>query len=311
MNIAKVKRSHSSARGRDLAEIGEPGRPVVMGILNVTPDSFSDGGQFDTAEQAVAAGIRLSDQGVDIVDVGGESTRPGAGRVSLETELDRVLGVVAGLVAHKVSVSIDTTRAEVAAQAVAAGATLVNDVSGGLADPAMLATVAKLSVPIVLMHWRAPSDQMDSQTDYQDVVLEVRDQLASRKDAALRAGIHATRIVLDPGLGFAKLAHHNWELLANLGVLEQLGQPILVGASRKRFLSSLMAADERPTEQRDLHARRDSATHAVSALAAAHGVWGVRVHDVPGTRDAILVGNAWRTSQPGQANRSNQGGSSA
>ena len=274
-----------------LARIGEPGRAVVMGVINATPDSFSDGGQFADAGAAIAFGERLTAEGADIIDVGGESTRPGAARVSVDEELSRVIPILAGLTNRGIQCSIDTMRSEVAAQAVAAGACLVNDVSGGLADDRMLATVSELGVPIVLMHWRAPSDQMDNFTHYDDVVAQVAMALAGRRDAAVAAGISPERIVLDPGLGFAKLAIHNWALLRELPSLLALHQPVLIGASRKRFLGAVLAQPDgtaRPVSD------RDAATHAISALAAANGAWGVRVHEVAGTLDAVRVARAWR-----------------
>ncbi|MGV1035418.1 MAG: dihydropteroate synthase [Candidatus Nanopelagicales bacterium] len=265
-------------------------RTCVVGVLNVTPDSFSDGGQFLKTEAAVAHGKKMSRQGADIVDVGGESTRPGASRVHADAEAARVVPVISGLAAAGVTISVDTMRSTVAAAAVAAGAQLVNDVSGGLADPAMLDQVATLQVPIVLMHWRTHSLAMDELVHYDDVVAEVCLHLAERRDAAVAAGIPADRIVLDPGLGFAKLADHNWELLHDFEALLALGQPVLVGASRKRFLGALLSDDEgvvRPVSD------RDAATHAISALAAARGAWGVRVHNVAGTVDAVRVARAW------------------
>ena len=274
-----------------LARIGEPGRAVVMGVINATPDSFSDGGQFADADAAISFGEQLVRDGADIIDVGGESTRPGAARVGIDEELSRIVPIISGLTARGIRCSVDTMRAVVAAQAVEAGAELVNDVSGGLADAAMLTTVSDLGVPIVLMHWRAPSDEMDNFTHYDDVVAEVVLALAARRDAAVAAGISPDRIVLDPGLGFAKLASHNWDLLRDLPALSALNQPVLIGASRKRFLGAVLAGPDgtpRPV------GNRDAATHAVSALAAANGAWGVRVHEVAGTLDAVRVARAWR-----------------
>jgi dihydropteroate synthase len=272
------------------AGLPDPGRCVVMGILNVTPDSFSDGGRWLDRDQAVAHGVAMRDAGADLVDVGGESTRPGAPRVEPEIELARVLPVVSELVASGVCVSIDTTRAAVAEAAVAAGAAVVNDVSGGLADPAMGKAVASARVPWILMHWRGHSDRMNALAEYTDVVTDVRDELAARVDAAVVAGVDPAQLVLDPGLGFAKTAVHNWALLRRLDVLVGLGFPVLVGASRKRFLGALLADEHgvsRPTSGRDV------ATAAVSALAAHGGAWGVRVHDVLGTLDAVQVAAAW------------------
>ena len=266
-------------------------RTLVMGILNVTPDSFSDGGRWADADSAVERGCRLHADGADLVDVGGESTRPGAGRISVEDELGRVLPVVQGLVAAGVPVSIDTMRAEVADSCVSAGAVLVNDVSGGQADPAMLPWLATCDVPYVAMHWRGPSDVMEDLATYDDVVTEVRDELAARLDALAQAGVDPERVVLDPGLGFAKRSPHNWELLRQLDALAQLGRPLLVGASRKRFLGDLLSdgtGEPRPFDG------RDAAGDAVTALSAAAGVWGVRVHEVRASRDAVLVARAWR-----------------
>ena len=266
-------------------------RTLVMGILNVTPDSFSDGGRWADADAAVERGSRLHAEGADLVDVGGESTRPGAGRISIDEELGRVLPVVQGLVAAGVPVSIDTMRAEVADACVSAGAVLVNDVSGGRADPGMLPWLATCDVPYVAMHWRGPSDVMEDLATYDDVVTEVRDELAARLDALAQAGVDPERVVLDPGLGFAKRSPHNWELLRQLDALAQLGRPLLVGASRKRFLGDLLAdgtGEPRPFDG------RDAAGDAVTALAAAAGVWGVRVHEVRASRDAVLVARAWR-----------------
>ncbi len=265
-------------------------RTAVMGVLNVTPDSFSDGGRYLDAQQAIAHGIALAEAGADLVDVGGESTRPGATRVPPEQEIARVLPVVTALVDAGVVVSIDTMHAECAAVAVRAGATVVNDVSGGLADPTMHATVAALGVPYVAMHWRGHSAEMAELAHYDDVVAEVVGELSDRVAQARAAGVDSDRIVLDPGLGFAKDADHNWALLRHLDVLAAVGLPVLVGASRKRFLGSLLADD--PAQPRPV-AERDAATDAVSALAASHGVWAVRVHDVRGSRDAVRVAAAW------------------
>ncbi len=266
----------------------QPGRCAVLGVLNVTPDSFSDGGRYLDREHAVAHGIAMRDAGADLVDVGGESTRPGAGRVDADMERERVLPVIRELVAEGVRVSIDTTRALVAEAAVQAGASVVNDVSGGLADPHMAAAVASARVPWILMHWRGPSERLAS---YEDVIGEVRAELVGRVDAAVLAGVDPGLIVLDPGLGFAKTAAHNWALLRRLDVLVDLGFPVLVGASRKRFLGELLAdVDGTPRA----HPGRDGATAAVSALAAHAGAWGVRVHDVETSMDAVAVASAWQ-----------------
>jgi dihydropteroate synthase len=269
----------------------DPGRCVVMGVLNVTPDSFSDGGRYLDHDDAVAHGLTLRAQGADLVDVGGESTRPGAQRVDAPTEIARVVPVLRDLAAHGVPCSVDTTRAAVAEAALEAGAIMVNDVSGGLADPAMAPAMARCRVPWVLMHWRGHSDRMDELACYQDVVADVRAELVARVNAAVLAGVDPGALVLDPGLGFAKTAAHNWALLGNLHVLTDLGFPVLLGASRKRFLAALLAgADGSPRRADD----REIATAAVSALAAAAGVWGVRVHDAAASRDAIAVAAAWQ-----------------
>ena len=226
------------------AAVARPGRCVVMGILNVTPDSFSDGGRYDTAAAAVTHGLRLAACGADYVDVGGESTRPGAGRVDPEEELRRVLPVVAELAASGVAVSIDTTRSRVAAAALEAGAVMVNDVSGGLADRDMARVVADAGVPWVLMHRRGDSRDMYAEARYDDVVADVRRELCRRVDAALAAGVAAGRLVVDPGLGFAKRPEHDLALLAGLDRITELGFPVLVGASRKRFLGTLLASPD-------------------------------------------------------------------
>lgn len=268
-------------------------RTLVMGILNVTPDSFSDGGRWADTASAIERGRRLSSQGADLVDVGGESTRPGAARISVEEERDRVLPVVQALVSDGVPVSIDTMRAEVAAACVAAGAVVVNDVSGGRADPDMLPWLATCEVPYVAMHWRGPSDVMEDLATYDDVVADVRAELADRLAALAEAGVDLDRVVLDPGLGFAKRSPHNWALLRDLDALESLGRPLLIGASRKRFLGDLLADDDGEPRPFD---GRDAAGDAITALAAFAGVWGVRVHEVAASRDAALVARAWRES---------------
>ena len=256
-----------------------------MGILNVTPDSFSDGGEYLGFEAAVVHGRRLLAEGADVIDVGGESTRPGAERAPVDVELGRVLPVVRELVRVGAVISVDTMRAEVAAEAVKAGAAVVNDVSGGLADPEMLPTVAELQACYIAMHWRGHSTVMQELTHYDDVVADVATELAGRRDAAFAAGIPPERLVLDPGLGFAKTPDHNWALLARLAELEALGQPLLIGASRKRFLGELLADGDQLRPARN----RDDATTAITALVAAHGIWGVRTHDVAAQRDAIAV----------------------
>jgi dihydropteroate synthase len=260
----------------------------------VTPDSFSDGGEWFEPEAAVAHGISMLHQGADLLDVGGESTRPGASRVPVDEELRRVLPVVSELAADGAVVSIDTMRADVAEAALDAGARMVNDVSGGLADARMASLVADRGVPYVVMHWRGPSDRMDSLAQYDDVVSEVEEELAERVQTLLQAGVEPGQLVLDPGLGFSKTGEHNWQVLAGLGQLAEVGLPLLVGASRKRFLGSLLAgADGEPVPPHE----RDAATAATSALAAMSGVWCVRVHDVPSSAAAVRVAAAWRAAE--------------
>jgi dihydropteroate synthase len=260
-------------------------QPWVMGILNVTPDSFSDGGRWTTTAAAVARGRELVRQGAHIVDVGGESTRPGAHRVDAAEETARVVPVIRELAADGVLCSVDTTRASVAAAAAEAGVAIVNDVSGGLADPDMARAVADAGLPWILMHWRGPSDVMSELAVYGDVGADVYVELSARIDAALAAGVDERSLILDPGLGFAKNAQHNWDLLDELSILVSRGLPVLVGASRKRFLGELLAEEGtlRPP------AEREAATAAISVIAAEAGVWGVRVHEPRPTADAFAV----------------------
>jgi dihydropteroate synthase len=260
-----------------------------MGVLNVTPDSFSDGGRYLNLDDALAHGVEIWNDGADLVDVGGESTRPGADRVAPDVEIARILPVIRGLSSTGVVVSVDTTRARVAEAALSAGAVVVNDVSGGLADPDMARVVADAGVPWILMHWRGYSRNMDSLATYDDVVADVRTELSQRVDAALAAGVSSDALVLDPGLGFAKKADHNWALLRRLDVLLSLGFPVLVGSSRKRFLGTLLADKEGVPRPPD---GREEATAAISALVAAAGAWGVRVHDVRRSLDAVKVAEA-------------------
>jgi len=282
---------------------GLPGadRTLVMGVVNVTPDSFSDGGLWFGADAAVKHGLDLVAQGADLVDVGGESTRPGAQRVSEEEELRRIAPVVTELVKAGVPVSIDTMRAAVAEFALDAGVQLVNDVSGGLADPQLPRLVAEAGVGYVVVHWRGPSHDMYARAVYGDVVGEVRDELTRRIEAVVAAGVDPGRIVVDPGLGFGKRQEHNWPLLTHLADVGQLGGrifPVLVGASRKRFLGTLLAGPDGTPRPFD---RSDEATVAISALAAAAGAWCVRVHQVPANADAVRVAAAWREAAAGRA----------
>jgi dihydropteroate synthase len=271
-----------------------------MGVVNVTPDSFSDGGQWFSAEDAIAHGLDLGASGADIIDVGGESTRPGALRISEETELARVTPVVTALVAQGLVVSIDTMRAKVAERALEAGARMVNDVSGGLADPEMASVVARARVPYVVMHWRGHSADMQDRAVYRDVVSEVAGELAGRIKVLTEAGVDPARIIVDPGLGFAKLPAHNWALLARLRDISWLPDPaapfpVLVGASRKRFIGRLLGTDDAPRPFSEC----DDATIALTALAAVSGAWCVRVHAVPGNADAVRVAARWQ-EEPSQ-----------
>lgn len=272
---------------------------VIMGVVNVTADSFSDGGRYLDADAAIAHGVTLASDGADIIDVGGESTRPGAQRVDPELETARVVPVIKGLAARGIRTSVDTMRATVAEHAIEAGAAIVNDVSGGRGDPDMAKVVAHAGVPWILMHWR-PADpsfthRRGEAGGYRDVVAEVSGELLAQVDAATTAGVDPEALILDPGLGFAKTAEHNWALLHSLPTLVGLGFPVLVGASRKRFLGSLLADSDgvpRPPDGREV------ATAALSALAAANGAWGVRVHDVAASRDAVAVAAAWCANGP-------------
>jgi len=260
-------------------------RTLVMGVLNVTPDSFSDGGRFNDPDIATNHALQMIKDGADIIDIGGESTRPGSERISVQAELDRVLPVISALADSGVAISIDTMRVEVAQAAVAAGACMVNDVSGGKSDPTILDYVASLNTPYILMHWRGPSNIMNTLTDYQDVVADVTNEISKQVDVAVAAGIARERIAIDPGIGFAKTVDQNWPILKHLDVLEELGLPILMGASRKKFLGELLTKDGVPRDSDE----RESATTAISTLMAARGLWAVRVHDVKSSSDAIAV----------------------
>ncbi|GAA3649250.1 MULTISPECIES: dihydropteroate synthase [Streptomyces] len=275
-------------RGR-VAGLPEWDRCAVMGVVNVTPDSFSDGGKWFDTDLAVKHGLDLVAAGADLVDVGGESTRPGAARVDEAEELRRVIPVVRELAAAGAVISVDTMRAAVAERAVAAGARLVNDVSGGGADPAMVPMVAAAGVPFVVMHWRGQSIDMNNRAVYADVVGEVVAELRAGLERAVAGGVDPERIVVDPGLGFAKDADHDLALVARLSALRELGRPLLVAASRKRFLGRVLAGDGgSPPPARE----RDAATAAVSALAAREGAWAVRVHEVRASADAVRVARA-------------------
>lgn len=262
--------------------------PMIMGILNVTPDSFSDGGQWADTDSAIERGLELHESGADIVDVGGESTRPGADRVPAAEEQARVIPVITELAAQGITVSVDTMNAETALAAAEAGASIINDVSGGLADPEMYRAVAHCGLHYIAMHWRGHSRDMDELASYGDVVYDVRAELKARIAEMIVWGVDPDRVVIDPGLGFAKTAAHNWQLLGHLDALQSLGYPVLVGASRKRFLAEFVP-EGAPSSA------RDEPTAIVTALAARAGAWGVRVHDVESTRRALAVARAWDT----------------
>ncbi len=257
-----------------------------MGILNVTPDSFADGGRYSNFDRAVARGIEMLEEGADIIDVGGESTRPGSVRISADEEMERVLPVIEALSARGALISVDTTRASTAKAAISAGGRIINDVSGGLSDPAMLDAAAALDCPYIAMHWRGDSKDMQSRAIYEDVVKDVVEELSQCVSAALASGVKRENLILDPGIGFAKEADHNWILLNNLNSIEALGYPVLVGASRKRFLGVLVGSDA-PDD-------RESATIALTTLLARRRTWGVRVHNVKSHRDAIAVAGQLR-----------------
>ena len=269
-------------------------RVVVMGVLNVTPDSFSDGGRYADLDAAVEHAHRMVAAGADLIDVGGESTRPGAQRVPAEEEARRVLPAIERLAADGIPVSVDTYRAVVAELAIASGATVINDVSGGLGDPDMARVVRDAGCPWILMHWRGHSDRMAELAQYDDVVADVKRELAARVEVAIDAGVAADQLVLDPGLGFAKDAEHNWALLAHLDVFTGMGLPVLLGASRKSFLGRLLADDSgtpRPVSG------REDATATLTAYAALNGAWGVRVHEVGPSVDAAMVAAAIRRAR--------------
>ncbi|MBL8929535.1 MAG: dihydropteroate synthase [Kineosporiaceae bacterium] len=269
-----------------------------MGVINVTPDSFSDGGRWFSVDDAVRRGIDLTAQGADLLDVGGESTRPGALRIDEDEEARRILPVIRQLVKLGTMVSVDTTRGSVAGAALDAGACLVNDVSGGRADPTMARVVAQAQVPFVVMHWRGHSDVMESLAHYDDVVSEVSAELSAQVGELVAAGVDERRLVLDPGFGFAKNARHSWELFSSIDRLLELGRPVLIGTSRKRFLAEAVAVQQISGASADPSVR-DGATAATSALAAAAGAWGVRVHEVAASADAVRVAARARAASGG------------
>lgn len=261
-------------------------RTLVMGVINVTPDSFSDGGKFLDARTAIEEGQLMMKHGADIIDIGGESTRPGSERISLDEELSRVVPVIEELVSDGAIISIDTMRSEVAQAAINAGAAIVNDISGGKSDPAMLPFVASIDVPYILMHWRGPSNVMQQLTNYTNVARDVAQEIGAQVQVAVNAGIDRNRIVVDPGIGFAKTPEQNWPILQDLEAIDDLELPVLWGVSRKRFLGELLA--DTNGEMRAVTERED-ATTALSTYLALAGAWCVRVHDVRASRDAIEV----------------------
>jgi dihydropteroate synthase len=263
---------------------------LVMGILNVTPDSFADGGRYSTTDLALKRAEEMMSEGVEIIDVGGESTKPGADRITQAEEVARVIPVIKELAKKDTPISIDTTRASVAEQAIKLGVSYVNDVSGGLADPEMYKLIAKHpKVQYIIMHWRAHSKTMQNHAIYKNVVKEVKEELEERIEDAIKAGVNPDQIIIDPGLGFAKLPEHNWELLRNIDRIALLGYPILIGASRKRFLGELTGSSN-PDD-------REAASIAVTAMVAKQGVWGVRTHSVKPHRDAIATVNSFAKSK--------------
>ncbi|MEZ2390882.1 dihydropteroate synthase [bacterium RCC_150] len=266
-------------------------RTLVMGILNVTPDSFSDGGKHPTADTAIAHGLRMLYAGADIIDVGGESTRPGADSVSPEEEQRRVLPVIEALVKAGALVSIDTTHTSTAAAALEAGAAIINDVSGLSIEPGMAELVASSKVPYVLTHRRGDAETMNSLAQYGDVVAEVIEELKGVRDKLYAAGVAPEQIIVDPGLGFSKDEAQNWELLKYIDKLDELGYKVLIGASRKRFLGSLLTIAGKAAAPEE----RDHATAAITAISAAKGAWAVRVHDVGPSLDAVKVAARVRT----------------
>lgn len=268
------------------------GRTLVMGILNITEDSFSDGGKYTKVDDAISHGLRMYYGGADIIDIGGESTRPGAEPVEPATERDRIIPVITALAKAGAIISVDTMHTSTARAALAAGAHIINDVSGLTHEVDMPKLIAETGAPYVLMHRRGDAATMVTEANYGDVVAEVIDELSALRDTFVAAGVKPEQLILDPGLGFAKDPEHNWELLRALGRFNALGHRVLVGTSRKRFLGSLLTVDGKAA----VPAARDAATTATTALAAANGVWGVRVHDVASNLDAVKVARAWSTA---------------
>jgi dihydropteroate synthase len=275
-------------------------RPLVMGVLNATPDSFSDGGQFSAEDDALNHARLLIAASANIIDVGGESTRPGAERIAIEEEQRRVISLIKRIaaepafIASGARISIDTMNSQTAKAAIEAGAKIINDVSGGLADPDMFSVAAETSAILVISHWRGFSDRMDSLNEYQDIARDVAAELSVQVEAAIAAGVKRENIVIDPGLGFAKDMQQNWKLVARLDELEKLGLPILVGASRKRFIAGMLEPDEAGEVS---NSRRDLATAVLTALLLQRKLWGIRVHNVLATTDAIDVVEALRNAE--------------
>lgn len=275
-------------------------RPLVMGVLNATPDSFSDGGQFSAEDDALNHARLLIAASANIIDVGGESTRPGAERIAIEEEQRRVISLIKRIaaepsfVASGARISIDTMNSQTARAAIEAGANIINDVSGGLADPDMFSVAAETSAILVISHWRGFSDRMDSLNEYQDIARDVAAELSVQVESAIAAGVKRENIVIDPGLGFAKDMQQNWKLVARLDELEKLGLPILVGASRKRFIAGMLEPDEAGEVS---NSRRDLATAVLTALLLQRKLWGIRVHNVIATTDAIDVVEALRNAE--------------
>jgi dihydropteroate synthase len=275
-------------------------RPLVMGVLNATPDSFSDGGQFSAEDDALNHARLLIAASANIIDVGGESTRPGAERIAIEEEQRRVISLIKRIaaepafIASGARISIDTMNSQTAKAAIEAGAKIINDVSGGLADPDMFSVAAETSAILVISHWRGFSDRMDSLNEYQDIARDVAAELSVQVEVAIAAGVKRENIVIDPGLGFAKDMQQNWKLVARLDELEKLGLPILVGASRKRFIAGMLEPDEAGEVS---NSRRDLATAVLTALLLQRKLWGIRVHNVLATTDAIDVVEALRNAE--------------